>query len=358
VTSLLLEPEERVHGYLGRLASSYTLFAFLHETPDVQSVVTKMFSGGDIALDSSVILPLLADTLEEEPHRHFTSLINAAREAGIEVWTTPGTIEEVERHLNRVAVCARTRATDWRGDYPYLYGRYLESGRALARIGTWIETFVGSRRREEDLQIYLSDVHGIKTRNLTGVETTDPELWACALAEWQRVHDARGASRPDRDAMMTLRLARHDTESYVWILGLRRAKAASPLGYTSWWLTLDRGAWNVHVSVAGQLRRRDMASPIMSPDFLRNYLTFGPLRRLLPRTLETTLPVVADVLLSQYVPPELVAIADEVRVANQDLPERVIRRRVRDALDAARMRPGRIAQGGLDGLKERLSGLD
>jgi hypothetical protein len=97
---------------------------------------------------------------------------------------------------------------------------------------------------------------------------------------------------------------------------------------------------------------------MMSPDFLRNYLTFGPLRRLVPRTLEEALPVVADVQLSPYVPPELLSIANEVRLANRDLPERVIRRRVRDALDAARLRRGRLSLGGLGELKQRLEVVD
>lgn len=358
VVGFLTESDERFHGYLVRLAGSYTLFAFLTETPDVQSAVAKMFTGGELGLDSSVILPLLADTLVEVDHRHFTSLLIAARDAGIDLWISAGAIEEVERHLNLTMVCARTRPADWRGDPPYLYARYLESGRALASIGTWVETFVGRKRPEDDLQLYLSDSHGVATRDLARVDAADPDLWTAALREWQRVHQARRATRPDYDEMMALHLARHDAESYVSILAHRQETSASPFGYSSWWLTLDRSSWHVHESVARELSRRNFAPPMMSPDFLSNYLLFGPLRRLVPRTLEAALPVVADVQLSQYVPGELVSIANEVRLRGKDLPEPVIQRQVRDALDEARLRRGTLAGANIEEIRDHLAVVD
>jgi hypothetical protein len=97
---------------------------------------------------------------------------------------------------------------------------------------------------------------------------------------------------------------------------------------------------------------------MMSPDFLSNYLLFGPLRRLVPRTLETALPVVADVQLSQYVPGELVSIANEVRLRGKDLPEAVIRRQVRDALDEARLRRGTLASANFEDIREHLAAVD
>jgi len=142
--------------------------------------------------------------------------------------------------------------------------------------------------------------------------------------------------------------------NYVGVMNMRRRQAASPFGYSAWWLTLDRGAFAAHWAVANALHRRDMTPPIMSPDFLRNYLAFGPARRLVPRTLDMTLPVVADLQLSHFVPSELVLVANEVRERSQGLPERLIRRRVRDALDAARSRQGNLARGGLGELKQRL----
>jgi hypothetical protein len=139
---------------------------------------------------------------------------------------------------------------------------------------------------------------------------------------------------------------------------MRRRQSATALGYATWWLTLDRGAWGVHERVARQLQRRDFYAPLMSPDFLRSYLSFGPLRRLVPRALEADMPVVADLQLSQYVPRELVELANAVRADCRGLPEAVIRRRVRDQLDSARTRQGPLALGGLRELRERLKAAD
>jgi hypothetical protein len=352
--SILEDPDEEVHAYLARLGDTYVLFSFLRETPDVQSVAAKMFGYGEIWLDSSIVLPLLADTLEEDEHRHFSALVAGARGAGMDLFVTRGCIEEVERHLNRVLICSRTPSAQWRGDYPYLFARYLDSGRSLGRVSNWLETFIGQHRREEDLVMYLSDAHSIEVRDFAGVDVADPDLWRSSLGYWQRIHEGRRSKRSDYDAILTMRLAKHDAETHVGILNLRRGQAASPLGYKAWWLTLDRGAMDAHREVARELRRRDYPAPVMSPDFLRNYLAFGPSRRLVPTTLEAAMPVVADVQLSRYVPPELVEVARETRESNRGQPERVIRRRVRDALDAARARRGPLAQGGLQQLKERL----
>jgi hypothetical protein len=70
------------------------------------------------------------------------------------------------------------------------------------------------------------------------------------------------------------------------------------------------------------------------------------------------MPVVADLQLSQYVPRELVELANAVRADCRGLPEAVIRRRVRDQLDSARTRQGPLALGGLRELRERLKAAD
>jgi hypothetical protein len=52
-------PSENAQHYLRSVSDAYTLLAFLRETPDVQSAVTKMFSQGEIWLDTSFVLPCL-----------------------------------------------------------------------------------------------------------------------------------------------------------------------------------------------------------------------------------------------------------------------------------------------------------
>ncbi|MBB5982446.1 hypothetical protein [Kribbella solani] len=89
VCQVLDQPSESTQRHLRRLADAYTLFAFLRETPDVQKVVVKIFSEGDLWLDTTVILPLLAETLLlDRQARHYTVLLRAALDAGLRLYVT------------------------------------------------------------------------------------------------------------------------------------------------------------------------------------------------------------------------------------------------------------------------------
>ena len=73
----------------------------LRETPDVQGAVEKMFSHGKIWLDTSIVLPLLAEPLFDGQTGRFTRMLEASHEAKLELFVTWGVIEEIERHMNR-----------------------------------------------------------------------------------------------------------------------------------------------------------------------------------------------------------------------------------------------------------------
>jgi len=78
IQSLLAEPTDSTHLYLRRLANSYTLLSFLNQTPDVQSATRKLFSHGTIWVDTTVLLPLFAEQLEEDENtRRLTRIFNS-----------------------------------------------------------------------------------------------------------------------------------------------------------------------------------------------------------------------------------------------------------------------------------------
>jgi hypothetical protein len=101
--------------HLRTLADAYTLLAFFRETGDVQRAVKKLFSHGKIWLDTSIVLPLIAESLMgdelmlaekekgggQKPGGTYTRMIMAAREVGMNLCVTQGVLEEVERHFNR-----------------------------------------------------------------------------------------------------------------------------------------------------------------------------------------------------------------------------------------------------------------
>jgi hypothetical protein len=76
----------------------------------------------------------------------------------------------------------------------------------------------------------------------------------------------------------------------------------------------------------------------MSPDFMSKYLALGPLRMRVSKQTEKTLPAVLELSITGSLAPELLEKAKYVREQYKGLPERVIRRKVRDALDIAKAR--------------------
>ena len=92
IGEILSSSSEAIQEYLKILADAYTLMAFLRETPDVQSAVQKIFSYGEIWLDTSLILPLLAEELFREGEGKFQQILKVATDAGLKFFVTSGVL--------------------------------------------------------------------------------------------------------------------------------------------------------------------------------------------------------------------------------------------------------------------------
>jgi len=90
-----------------------------------------------------------------------------------------------------------------------------------------------------------------------------------------------------------------------------------------------------------------MGDPVLSPDFLLNYLAFGPLRSRISKDSEASLPLILEGVFLDDTPRELMDIVEKIRASKASLPERLIRREIRDAITAARLREGTISRGGI-----------
>ena len=360
ILEVLENPTSGTLAHLHRLADAYTMYAFLRQTPDVQKIVLTIFSDGDLWLDTTVILPLLAESLLDDPAlRHHTALLRAARDAGLRLFVTDGVVEEVERHINRSLVCARTLSADWKSRIPFLFAMYIASGRARRRFASWVEEFRGHERPEEDVREYLSEVHGIERRNLIEEVATAPEdLRRVAQEYWLESHERRRRSvgEDEIDDLTKLRLVRHDVENTVGVIQLRHSSAPSPLGHRHWWLTLDNRAYAFGKVLKRELGDGAPPSPALSPDYMAQFLRLGPLRSAVERQLSAGLPILTDFSRFDYFPRELIDMAERIRNDSVGVQERVLRRRVRDSLDRAKARFGTDAQGGVRAMRERLKG--
>lgn len=357
VERVLIQPSETIEGYLRDISDAYTLLAFLRHTPDVQSAARKMFSDGEIWLDTSTLLPWFAEDLLPREKWKFRNMFSIAREAGLKLRVTAGVIEEVERHMNRCFTCARLPPKEWKGQIPFLLTFYIATGRAQYGFGNWLQTFRGEQRPQDDIAEYLREFAGIETGTLDAdVSRVDGDLRVAVKEVWTQIHETRRhAAGAELDPILTYRLAQHDMENYIGTIERRTRQGQSAFGYTSWWLTLDHLAFSVKKRVDDRLGRKSPSSPVMSADFLLNYLSFGPVRGKVAKLTDGTLPVALDPALVDYLSPDLLEIARAVREDSRDLPEHVIRRKVRDALDQARRRIGIVTMKGVRVLSEALS---
>ena len=350
IVELLAEPSRGVQSHLRSKADAYTLFAFLGQTTDVQTAVSTMFSYGEIWLDTTIVLPLFAETLIPlDRQRRFSQMLKVASQAGLELRITPGVIEEVERHINRCRAYLHMHHSQWTGNVPFLADAYLRSGRSRSDFGSWSENFVGPERPEDDIADFLKEFFDIARRSLKEeVEKADDEIRRFVHEAWRSAHARR--RRPvgvELDEATIDRLVLHDVENYLGVVELRRKENSSALGYSAWWLTLDRSAGYVDREIEEELGSRAPPTPVMSADFLVNYLSIGPIRSRVSKNAEAALPIALDMGSFAELPSDLLDEAERIRREAGDLPEHIVRRRVRDCLDAAKRLPGQIIEEGV-----------
>ncbi|HHJ17569.1 MAG TPA: hypothetical protein ENJ80_12805 [Gammaproteobacteria bacterium] len=336
-----------VRSHLRKISDSYTLFAFLRETPDVQKATKKIFGHGKIWLDTTIVLPLLAESFcTEQDSGRYTSAVSSLNSAGVELRVTEGVIQELLHHIRISQTCSTYRTGEWQGRIPYLYYNYIQAGYSPSSFGATAERFRGNERPEDDIGEYLSSQYGIRLESLEDyAREVDDELRYAVERLWREAHDARRSAHHENVGLggTTEILIRHDVESYLGVIAMRQKEHASELGYKHWWLTTDSLAWRIRSHLKLEIETRT-ASPLMSLDFLLNSLSFGPARSKLDRTHEQLLPVLLDLDFSAHFPVELLELADRVRKENEGSPDYLIKRKIRDACDQLRGKYGELTK--------------
>lgn len=341
LNTLMSTPSDATSAYLRLLLESYTLFAFLAATPDVQKATRAMFGSGEIWLDTSVLLPVLAETAMPEGKRPFTEMFKQTRNAGLKLYVTQGVLEEVERHINRSR--AYSRSSNWDADVPFLYSSYAMAGGNRHGFSPWLENFVGDYDPVQDIADYFSRYHRIALESAAEHDRVPKGLADAVRHAWQDVHtQRRGQADPH-----LLRLAEHDSETYLYVLSSRLGQQGkAPLGYTHWWLTLDSKARGIMDQIDPSLRPAMTIGPVLSIDYLIRYLAFGPSREKVDLTGAALAKVYAEALI-EPIPAELMALVEEIRAKHADMSENVVQRQIRDTLNRERSRLGALDSGGL-----------
>lgn len=355
IARLLSSDSPAVITHLKKISDTYTLYSFLRETPDVQKVTKKIFSHGKIWLDTTIILPLLVETFyRDEQYKKYTRIVSSLISSGVELRVTNGVVREVLQHINISLTCSRRSLNQWGGRIPFLYYHYVEQGYEPSKFSLSIEVFHGHYRPEDDIEDYLKHNFNVVVETLSeAVNLVDPDIRFRIEALWSEAHKLRrsengnGNGNGNIDDNITESLIKHDVESYVGVIGMRHKEQESELGYKHWWLTIDSLAWKIRNKLKEEFQRPP-SSPLMSLDFLANTLSFGPARTNFKRDEEQMLPLFFEADAAEYMPRELIEIANRVREKNAGQPEHVIRRKVRDTCDRMKRRYGKITQSAVE----------
>jgi len=339
VKELLVQADETTLRYLRRIGNSYTLFTFLNHTPDIQSATRKLFSHGTIWVDTSILLPLFAEFLDEsKKNSNLSTIFTICHEIGIELRVTNGVIQEVEAHMSNALNCSQYTGSTWRGRVPYLYNQYITLGNSPLTFKQSLERFRGYARPQDDLFQFLSDNFGFQLIDLDEPAMSLPEDLRFAVDRlWSEAHKKRRHTE-DTDNPTTDILIKHDIETYLGVVALRQKESVSELGYRHWLLTLDTVAWEIRDALKKEHFKDAPTSPLLSLSFLTNSMAIGPHRSRISKDGLLTLPIILDVEMAESMPIDILANAEKVRQTHSGRPEYVIRRMVRDAIDAARRR--------------------
>lgn len=350
IARVLASKNLSIKTHLKKISDIYTLFSFLRETPDIQKATKKIFGHPKLWLDTTIVLPLLVDSLKPDGEdKKYTEIILALKNSGVELRVTEGVISEILHHIRVSETCSKHIPSDWEGRIPFLYYHYVELGYSPNNFVNTAEIFRGHSRPEADISEYLNVSFGVKVESLERPAGLVNDNIRFAIERlWREAHQTRRqCGNGHGDSTITDALIRNDVESYVGVIGLRNNEQVTEFGYKHWWLTIDSLAWKIRNKIKEEFDNPPM-SPLMSLDFLSNSLSFGPSRSKLDRTHEQLLPIFLDMDLAEHMPRELIEIANQVRKSNEGLPEHIVRRKVRDACDGMRRRYGRITKGAVE----------
>jgi len=353
---ILQGSSEATQAYLRKISDGYTLLGFLRAVPDVQKSVQKVFGDGQIWLDTSAILPAIAETVLPPNRQIVSRLLRAAREAGISLKVTNGIVEEVERHINRCLAFTEVPAGQWVGGVPFLYALYSLQAKPREGFRKWTENIRGNHRPLDDVADYLADEWGIEVEDLLEeVEDAPQKLRWEVERIWREAHEARRKTMfVEYDEDVIRKLAKHDVECYLGVVGKRAKDQKESLGYRHWWLSLDKTVREFGRELEKSLGKDAPPVPVISPDFLADYIAYGPQRGRVSKATEAAMPVAFFDTLSDHIPAELIQIAEDLRREYGADCERVLRRKLRDNLDGMRARGGKIAAGGFAEIRERI----
>ena len=340
IETILYEPTLGTAKYLRTIRSAGTLLSLFRTTPDVQSVLEGLLFRGHIWMDTSALLPMLAEQYLPTKDRRLTSILLAASEAGFEFFVIPGVIAELATHINRNRTywSYKERGQAWDGRIPFLYSEWVISGSDASFLDS-LELFCGLNQNtaEDDVAHYLEDFFHVHIRDLS-TEASELSLRdRSRISEyWFEASEQRRGLNTDPFKMRLL--AEHDATTCQGIVALQRRESPRET-FQSWWISNDGKAQKFLERINPELERS--ASPfLITLGYLVHALTFGPARRNVESAHLDSLPLMLGTALYDEVGESVLVELESLVAGYKSLPVHIVKRRLRDLTEAMKGRRG------------------
>lgn len=337
IVYILTNHTSTFNAYLRYISNSYLLYLFLNRTENIKEITRNIFNKGNIWIDTSVILPLLSEKFEEEGNRKITNILKHCYTSGIKLFVTKGIIEEIFAHINKCIACSTL--TEWQGNIPFLYKKYIEQGFPASSFKEQIYDFCGESRPLDDIELYLKEMFNISVETFP-TPTIDSNISDTINKIWEESHQQRRDHQNQPIPEDTIeKLIKHDQEMYIGVLSLRNTEHKSFFGYENWLLTFDNTAWKIPKKVSEQFPQEKNNSPLIRFSFLENCMIFGK-----ANTGNQDFPIIFDFELTSddRANNDFLAVSQKVWQNSSGKHEFIIRREIRDSIDKLKMSSCRI----------------
>jgi len=335
---LVANPPDSVLHKFNNAGAAYCMLFALREAPDLQMALQKVFRTAQLLVDTSALVPCLAEVLLPKKEQRMSNLLRIASETGIRLVTTADVLNELETHLERVRYAYSKRVSGLvakMGAQAVAFGSgsliasYLTHGAAagIGSIDEFINLFMGRENPKLDLIEFLKEQFGVSYEEMDAeLADLSPQEVGEVTETWKGVRKKKA----EMDDDVFDRLIHHDVRSLLLTRSLRADSVEeATYGHTWWWLTRDRSAFRVD----NKIRLGKGASFCMSPEFFVRYLSMRPATAKSSNT--TLLPVSVEMAGLGLVPHEVRDEAIRLFENSKGWPEYLRRRQLRDLVNKA-----------------------
>lgn len=324
--------DEHQKEYLAKLSNTYNMLFLLQIDPTLARYFEHVAADLRIYVDSSILIPAMAEYFLEPHNQRYTILLRHARDAGISILVNSYVIGEIENHIRNMKTIFLTeyesREDLFNDRMSVIFVEeilirayfYAKLNGQITNFREFIEEFVSWRMYGDmrgELILWLEDQFGVQfVENEIKLDPEAVEQLTQALAPLKANDEKR---------------ARTDAKQLLTIYELRKENNESSrtgiFGYSTWWLTSDVTSQIAFQRIASA--KQNGASPYIRADYIYNYISLAPSKKHVDAIYQKMFPTLLGVNISFYVPSE---VASYIRKLFNDYQQIVDKPRFRAKL--------------------------